>query len=114
MPPAKRTTNVRSHTRRDGTRVRSHNRENAWRQAGAAWAGVGVSTVTTLALVFEMGLTIVSTFALVITALVGLAAVAATQKATKNKRKMRAATQARKKGGKRSSSRSRNSSRRRR
>lgn len=95
MPPAKRTTRVRSHTRKDGTKVKSHNREAAVAQAKAAWAGAGVSGLTTLALVLEMGFTIISTAALIITALLGWAAVYASQRAAKNKRKMRAAKAAR-------------------
>lgn len=117
MPPAKRTSHVRGHTRKDGTKVKSHNREAALAQAKAAWIGTGVSGLTTLALVLEMGLTIISTIALIITALVGWAAVHATQKATKNKRKMRASVKARKRPasrGRTSTSRSRSSSSRRR
>lgn len=112
MPPARRTTNVRGHTRRDGTRVHSYNRQDAWRQAGAAWAGAGISGLTTLALVFEMGLTIISTLALVITAILGLLAVVASQKATKNKRKLRSTIKARKRAGRRGGGRGRSSARR--
>ncbi|MFE9099809.1 hypothetical protein [Actinomadura geliboluensis] len=112
MPPAKRSTRVRSHTRKDGTKVKSHNREAALAQAKAAWIGTGVSGLTTLALVVEMGLTIISTTALIITALVGWLAVHASQKATKNKRKLRANTAARRrKTSSRSGTRSRAGSR---
>ena len=95
MPPAKRTTRVRRHTRSNGTKVRSHNREAALAQAKAAWIGTGVSGLTTLALVVEMGFTIISTTALIITALLGWLAVYASQRTTKNKRKLRANTAAR-------------------
>lgn len=112
MPPEKRTTRVRSHTRRDGTKVHSHNREAAMAQAKAAWVGTGISGLTTIALVLEMGLTIISTIALVLTALLGLLAVHASQKATKNKRKLRASTAARRKNtGRRSTGRARTASR---
>lgn len=96
MPPKKRTGRVRKYTRRDGTDVRSHNRQMAWKQAGAAWAGAGISGITTLALVFEFGMTLISTVMLVLTALLGFAAVTASKHATANKRKLRATIKARK------------------
>ncbi|MFD0854163.1 hypothetical protein ACFQ07_18140, partial [Actinomadura adrarensis] len=105
MPPAKRSAHVRSHTRKDGTKVKSHNRDAAVAQAKAAWVSTGVSGLTTVALVLEMGLTILSTTALVVTALLGWLGVWASQKATKNKRKMRAATDARRKNTRRRSGR---------
>ncbi|WP_141576090.1 hypothetical protein [Actinomadura sp. WMMA1423] len=112
MPPAKRTTRVRSHTRSDGTKVKSHNREAALAQAKAAWAGAGVSGLTTLALVVEMGFTIISTTALIITALLGWLAVYATQRTAKNKRKIRATrATARRNTGRRTTTRSRSTSR---
>ncbi|TDD27355.1 hypothetical protein E1287_34630 [Actinomadura sp. KC06] len=112
MPPAKRTTRVRSHTRSDGTKVKSHNREAAVAQAKAAWAGAGISGLTTLALVFEMGFTIITAVALIITALVGWLAVRASEKATKNKRKLRSTTAARRRNtGRRPAARKRTSRR---
>lgn len=95
-PQQKRTTRVRNYARRDGTKVKSHNRELAWKQARAAWAGVGVSGLTTVALIAELGLGIVSAIALILTALITWVAVLASQKANGNSRKMRAAANARK------------------
>jgi hypothetical protein len=98
-PPPKappRTTRVGSYSRRDGTKVKSHNRELAWKQARAAWAGAGVSGITTMALIAEFGLSLVSTIFLILTALLTWLAVWAGQKANGNKRKMRAQMNARK------------------
>lgn len=105
MPPARkstppRTTTVRAHTRWDGTKVKSHNRQLAWQQARAAAVGAGISGVTSLALVVEFGFTLLSTIAIVLTALLGLLAVVASEKATANKRKMRAKAKARRASGK--------------
>jgi hypothetical protein len=98
-PPPKsppRKTRVGGYSRRDGTKVKSHNREMAWKQARAAWAGAGVSGLTTMALVAEFGLSLVSTIFILLTALTTWLAVWAGQKANGNKRKMRAQMNARK------------------
>ncbi len=95
-PQQKRTTRVGSYARRDGTKVKSHNRELAWKQARAAWVGAGISGVTTTALIAEFGLNFVSTVFLLLTALTTWLAVWAGQKANGNKRKMRAQMNARK------------------
>src|SRR5262249_11593095 len=64
-PPARGKARVGGYTRRDGTRVRSHNRTvNPWRDAGVAWAGTAATGATTAALVFELGLTLISTVAI--------------------------------------------------
>lgn len=104
MPPAKRTTTskkarVRAHTRTTQTgrtvHVRSHSRTvTAWRQAGIAWAGTAASGATTLALVVELGFTLLSAVLMLATALVGSLAVAATARASKPRRRMRAKTRA--------------------
>ncbi len=99
-PPPKtssKTTRVGGYSRRDGTKVKSHNRELAWKQARAAWAGAGVSGITTMALIAEFGLSLVSTIFLLLTALTTWLAVWAGQKANGNKRKMRSQLNARKK-----------------
>lgn len=93
-PP--RTTRVGSYARRDGTKVKAHNRELAWKQARAAWVGVGISGITTMALIAELGLGLVSAVALILTALITWMAVMASQKANGNKRKLRAQMNARK------------------
>lgn len=90
-PPPKRTARVHSYSRRDGTKVKSHNRELAWRQARAAWTGAAISGVTTTALVFEFGFNAITAVLLVLTALFSWAGVWASQKHNGNKRKMRAA-----------------------
>ena len=106
MPPTKRTqqttgkTRVRQHTRTTQTgrtvKVRSHDRTiTAWKQAGIAWAGTAASGATTLALVFELGFTLISGIVMLLTALIGSLAVMATAKATQPQRKMRAKTKAR-------------------
>jgi hypothetical protein len=95
MPPRKQTTTtgkarVGSYTRRDGTRVRHHQRTvNPWRDAGVAWAGAAVSGATTAAVVLELGLTLISTVAILLTVIIGAVAVKATNKATKQRRTMR-------------------------
>ncbi|MCW2919144.1 MAG: hypothetical protein JWN52_7212 [Actinomycetia bacterium] len=94
-PQNRRTTRVNSYTKRDGTKVRSHDRSVAWKRAAAAWAGAGISGVTTLGLVFELGMTLISTLALVLTALLGFIAVKASQHAAKNRMQMRAKVKAR-------------------
>lgn len=101
MPPAKRATGkarVRAHTRTSQTgrtyRVRSHSRTvTAWQQAGMAWAGTAATGATTLALVVELGLTLISAVLILVTALVGSLAVAATAKASKPRRRIRAKAQ---------------------
>lgn len=98
MPPAKRAqskTRVRAHTRTTQTgrttRVRSHSRTvTAWQQAGIAWAGTAATGATTLALVLELGFTLISAVVMLLTALVGALAIAATAKASKPRRRIRA------------------------
>jgi hypothetical protein len=73
--------------------VRAHSRTvTAWQQAGIAWAGTAASGATTLALVVELGLTLVSSVLMLLTALIGALAVAATAKASKLRRRIRAKT----------------------
>lgn len=96
MPPAKRTTRVHTYTRRDGTRVRTHNRAiSEWKKAGAAWAATAGSGATTLALVTQFGLALISTLAIVLTLLLGALSASLTAKATAPKRTMRAKTRPR-------------------
>lgn len=89
--PPPRATRVNSYTRRDGTSVKSHNRQLAWQQARAAWAGAAVSGVTTTALVFEFGFNAITAILLILTALFSYAGVWASRKHNGNKRKMKAA-----------------------
>lgn len=92
MPePPRKTVNVRSHYR-DGHRVRSHTRRLNWRSVGATWAVCGFSLLTTLGLLFEFGLEMVSMIAIIVTALVGLLATWVTVKSTEKQRAMRART----------------------
>lgn len=95
----RRTTSVRGHRRTTAsgrtTKVRSHSRSAAWRQAGAAWAGAGVSGVTTLAVVLQFGFTLISTIFLVLTVLLGMLGAKATARATRPQRRMRAKVKAR-------------------
>ncbi|MBC6458446.1 hypothetical protein [Actinomadura sp. HBU206391] len=96
MSTAKRTARVHSYTRRDGTRVRSHNRAmSEWKQAGAAWAATAGSGATTLALVTQLGLALISTLAIVLTLLLATLATHLTEKASKPRRTMRAKTRPR-------------------
>jgi hypothetical protein len=91
MTEPKRTVHVRSHYR-DGHRVRAHSRRLDWKSVGATWAVVGFSSLTTLALLAEFGLEMVSMIAIIITALFGLLATWVTTKATEKQRQMRAKT----------------------
>ncbi len=103
-PPPQRATKVRAHYRA-GTRVKSHNRKLAWMDARAAWGGAAVSGVTTLGLLAQMGVTLLSTVALIITALLGLLAVLASEQSTKNHKRIKAAARKRKPAAKRTTRR---------
>lgn len=99
MPPRKNTTGkarVGGYTRHDGTRVRSHQRTvNPWRDAAVAWGGTAASGATTAALVLELGLTLISTLAILLTVIIGAVAVKATNRSTKQRRTLRAKAKAR-------------------
>lgn len=92
MPNEPQRTRVRSH-HNAGHRVRAHNRRLNWKSVGATWAVVGFSALTTLGLLAEFGLEMLSMVAIIITALVGLLATWVTTKSTEKQRKMRARTQ---------------------
>lgn len=85
-PPIK----VRTYRRTDGTKVSAHNRKR-WQTAKVAWAGAGVSGVTTLALLADLGLTTISVLAIVLTALLTTLAVKVQEKSNPKAAKMRAA-----------------------
>ncbi len=89
----KGSTTVHQHfrrTRTGTTTVREHDRQiNPWKQAGAAWASAGASGAVSLAMVAELGFTIVSSLAILLTALIAAAALMATEKATRKQRAMK-------------------------
>jgi hypothetical protein len=92
----KRVVRVHSYTRSDGTRVRAHGRTMAaWKQAGLAWAGTTASGLTAAALVLELGFTLISVVALLLTVLLGILSAKLTAKATRPQRTMRAKAQTR-------------------
>lgn len=79
---------VRAHTRADGTRVKAHSRNlSAWKKAGGAWVCTGASLATSVALVAELGFTIVGAVAMILTAVIGALAVGLTTRAAKPKRR---------------------------
>ncbi len=87
--------NVGSYTRADGTNVRGHQREVDWQQVRRAWASTAVTVLTAAALVLEVVLMGFNVALLIITALLGLAAVAASKHAGKSQRTMRSAAKSR-------------------
>lgn len=80
-------TRVRSYNRLDGTKVRSHNRSAEWRKAGAAWSSTAASGAVSLALVTELGFTLISAVVMLATVLIGALAVTLTQRAAAPHRK---------------------------
>ncbi len=107
-----RTTRVRSHYNA-GHRVRAHRRRLNWTSVGKSWGLVGFSALTTLALLAEFGLEMVSMIAVILTALFGLLATWITLKATEKQRKMTAKMTATKgKGRGRTTARKRSAARR--
>lgn len=90
--PPKRTTRVRNYTRSDGTKVRSHDRRLAWKKAAAAWSGTAASGALSVALVLELGFTIISALAMLLTAIIGALAVKYSQQMAAPRRRMRANT----------------------
>jgi hypothetical protein len=83
-------TKVGSYTRADGTKVGAHSRDNnQWKQAGAAWASAGASGAVSLALVAELGFTVLSGLAMLLTALFAAGALLLTEKATRKQRTLR-------------------------
>jgi len=97
----KRPANARvgSYTRTDGTRVRTHTRSVGWTRSRRAWAGLGFGTLTSVAIVLEAGVTIVSTLAIILTAVLTAVAVIAAGYAEKNKKTLRAKTRTRRPAG---------------
>lgn len=88
---------VGSHTRTTSsgktTRVRTHSRNaEAWREAGKAWVGVAASGAITVALVLQMGLQLVSTVAIIVTAILTVVAGAATTKAVRPQKRRTTST----------------------
>jgi len=86
--PGKRPANARvgSYTRSDGTKVRSHTRTANLARSKAAWAGLGFSTLTATAIVLEAGVTLVSTLAVTLIAVLTTVAVLAGGYAERNKK----------------------------
>lgn len=83
-------TRVGSYTKGDGTRVGAHSRtNNQWKQAGAAWASAGASGAVSLAMVAELGFTVLSGLAMLLTALFAAGALMLTEKATRKQRAMK-------------------------
>ena len=80
---------VGSYTRSDGTRVRAHTRKADIARSKAAWVGLGFSTVTATAIVLEAGVTLISTLAIALTALLTTVAVVAGATAERNKKTLR-------------------------
>lgn len=105
-------TRVGSYTRADGTSVRSHSRENQWRQAAGAWVGAGASGALSLALVADLGFTIISGLAMLLTALIAAGALMATERVTRKQRTMRRKVARNKGRGRASSARGRSQRRR--
>lgn len=92
VQPSRPTIRVSSYTKRDGTKVRSHDRRAEWKKAAAAWSTTAAAGTVSAALVAELGFTLISAVAMVLTALVLALAVALTRKLNEPKRKMRAKT----------------------
>lgn len=86
----KRPANARvgSYTRSDGTRVRSHTRTAQIARTKAAWTGLAFSGATSAAIVMEAGITLVSTLAMVVIALLTTVAVVANHQVARNKQAM--------------------------
>lgn len=109
MPPAKRTVHVRSHMR-NGKKVRSYSQQrDAWKKAGIAMGSAGASGTLAVASVLELGFTLISTIAVILTALLSMWAAQATAKAAQPRRTTRSKARSRtsSRSGSRSGSRSR-------
>lgn len=84
MPPERVTGYVKS----DGTRVRSHTRSAQWARAKSTWIGAGFSTLTAAGILFEAGVTLVSTLSLLLIAVLGTVAVMAGRYVEHNRKTM--------------------------
>lgn len=69
-------------------RVRSHIRKIQWKQAGAAWAGAGVSGLTCLGMFLQFGFALLGTIFLILTLVLGAVAMILSGEASKKKRRM--------------------------
>lgn len=88
MPPDKRQSHVGGYVKSDGTRVRSHTRSAQWARAKSIWIGAGFSTLGAAGILWEAGVTLVSTFALLLIAVLGTVAVMAGRYVEHNRKTM--------------------------
>jgi hypothetical protein len=87
MGPDKQQT-VTDYTKKDGTYVRSHTRSAQWARARSTWIGAGFSTLVAAGILWEFGITLISTACVVLTALLGTIAVIAGNYVESNRKTM--------------------------
>lgn len=87
MDQDKRST-VSGYTKQDGTKVRTHTRAAQWARVRSTWIGAGFSTVVAAGILWEFGITLISTTCVVLTAVLGTIAVIAGRWVERNRKAM--------------------------
>lgn len=79
---------VSGYTKKDGTKVRTHTRAAQWARVRSTWIGAGFSTLVAAGILWEFGITLISTTCVVLTAVLGTIAVLAGQWVERNRQAM--------------------------